>query len=230
MFHNKQLDLVLVHPGTRMQVYQSLGSRLAAIEPPVWASLLATFVRKRGFSVQILDAEAENLTPEETAQRVEEMNPLLAVVVVYGHQPSASTQNMTVSGLICDTLKQLNPLRKLALVGGHVAALPERTLREESADFVCTGEGPYTVLDLLQATKSCRTGTSTSPNYSNVRGICYWKDSVATSTPAAPLVKDLDREMPGLAWDVLPMEKYRAHNWHCFGDLKREPYASLYTT
>lgn len=224
MFYNKQLDLVLVHPGTRMQVYQSLGSRLAAIEPPVWASLLATFVRKRGFSVQILDAEAENLTPEETAQRVEEMNPLLAVVVVYGHQPSASTQNMTVSGLICDTLKHLNPLRKLALVGGHVAALPERTLREESADFVCTGEGPYTVLDLLQATKS------TSPNYANVRGICHWKDSVATSTPAAPLVKDLDREMPGLAWDLLPMEKYRAHNWHCFGDLKREPYASLYTT
>ncbi|MCG3774475.1 MAG: Hopanoid C-2 methylase [Nitrospira sp.] len=33
-----------------------------------------------------------------------------------------------------------------------------------------------------------------------------------------------------LAWDLLPMEKYRAHNWHCFGDLKREPYASIYTT
>jgi radical SAM superfamily enzyme YgiQ (UPF0313 family) len=26
------------------------------------------------------------------------------------------------------------------------------------------------------------------------------------------------------------MDKYRAHNWHCFGDLQREPYASFYTT
>jgi anaerobic magnesium-protoporphyrin IX monomethyl ester cyclase len=224
MSGNSQLDLVLVHPGTRMQVYQSLGSTLAAIEPPVWASLLATFVRKRGFSVQILDAEAENLIPEETAKRIEEMDPLLAVVVVYGHQPSASTQNMTVSGLICATLKGLNPDRKLALVGGHVAALPERTLRDETADFVCTGEGPYTVIDLLQAAKS------TSPDYSKVRGICYWRDGVPTSTAAAPLVKDLDYEIPELAWDLLPMEKYRAHNWHCFGDLKREPYASFYTT
>ena len=224
MSRNSQLDLVLVHPGTRMQVYQSLGSKLAAIEPPVWASLLATFVRKQGFSVRILDAEADNLTPEETATRIEEMDPLLTVVVVYGHQPSASTQNMTVSGSICAALKELNRNRKLALVGGHVAALPERTLREESADFVCTGEGPYTVVDLLQAAKS------TSPDYSKVRGICYWKDDVATSTPAAPLVKNLDDEIPELAWDLLPMEKYRAHNWHCFGDLKREPYASFYTT
>jgi len=78
---NGQLDLVLVHPGTRMQVYQSLGSKLAAIEPPVWASLLATFVRKHGFSVQILDAEADNLTPQETAMRIEEMDPRLAPAV-----------------------------------------------------------------------------------------------------------------------------------------------------
>ncbi len=41
---------------------------------------------------------------------------------------------------------------------------------------------------------------------------------------------DLDREMPGVAWDLLPMSKYRAHNWHCFGDLERQPYAAVYTT
>src|SRR5919107_3683289 len=108
MSHNGQLDLMLIHPGTRMQVYQSLGSKLAAIEPPVWASLLATFVRKHGFSVQIVDAEAENLTPEETAMRIEEMDPKLAVIFVYGHQPPASTQHMTVLGIVCDDPKELN--------------------------------------------------------------------------------------------------------------------------
>jgi radical SAM superfamily enzyme YgiQ (UPF0313 family) len=36
--------------------------------------------------------------------------------------------------------------------------------------------------------------------------------------------------MPGIAWDLLPMERYRAHNWHCLGHLQRSPYASLYTT
>ncbi len=219
------LDLVLVHPGNRTQIYQSLGSSLAAIEPPVWASLIATFVRRRGFSVHVLDAEADDLTPEQTATRIAEINPLLTAVVVYGHQPSASTQNMTAAGLICKAIKQANPERKVLLVGGHVAALPERTLREETADFVCSGEGPYTVLELLQALKA--TG---QPNWAGVKGLWYWEDGIARTTPAAPLVRQLDQEMPEMAWDLLPMKKYRAHNWHCFGGLERQPYASFYTT
>ena len=221
----KKLDLVLVHPGNRTQIYQSLGLTLSAIEPPVWAGLMATFVRNRGFSVEVLDAEAEDLNPEETAARIVQMEPLLTAIVVYGHQPSASTQNMTIAGLISAAVKRLDPERKLLLVGGHVAALPERTLREEAADYVCSGEGPYTVSELLEALRS-----SSSPDLSKVRGLCYWDDDVVASTAPAPLVRDLDHEMAQLAWDLLPMKKYRAHNWHCFGELRRQPYASFYTT
>ena len=224
MESKRDVDLVLIHPGSRTQVYQSLGSSLSAIESPVWAGLIATFVRRRGFSVQILDAEADDLSPAETAARLAEMNPLLAAVVVYGHQPSASTQNMTAAGAICAALKELNPERKVIMVGGHVAALPERTLQEEAADFACSGEGPITVLELLHALKSG------PPDYSKVRGLCFREDGALRSTPAAPLVKELDHEMPEMAWDLLPMKKYRAHNWHCFGNLERQPYASFYTT
>ena len=56
MGSNRDLDLVLIHPGSRTQIYQSLGSSLSAIEPPVWASLMATFVRRRGFSGDEVDA------------------------------------------------------------------------------------------------------------------------------------------------------------------------------
>ena len=50
------------------------------------------------------------------------------------------------------------------------------------------------------------------------------------ANPAAALVMDLDAEMRGCAWDLLPMSRYRAHNWHCFGNLPRQPYAAIYTT
>lgn len=218
------LDLLLVNPGSRTQVYQSLGFTLSAIEPPVWAGLLSTFIRRQGFAVGILDANAEDLTPDETAQRIAAFNPALTVVVVYGHNPSASTQVMPSAGAICTALKRLAPRLKVLLLGGHVAALPARTLREEDADFVCGGEGAYTILDLLQVL------TSQGVDYSQVRGLWYRDgDSLRANAPA-PLVKDLDREMAGIAWDLLPMERYRAHNWHCFGHLQRQPYASLYTT
>src|SRR5947208_11523909 len=88
MIGSKQLELVLINPGSRTQVYQSLGTRLAAIENPVWAGLMATFCRNKGLSVEIIDAEAEELIPAEVAERVEDLNPVLAAVVVYGHQPS----------------------------------------------------------------------------------------------------------------------------------------------
>lgn len=150
----KRLDLVLVNPGGRKRIYQSLATRLAAIEPPVWAGLMAEFVRRKGLSVAILDTDAFDLEPHEAAQRIEEMNPTLVAVVAYGHQPSASTQVMPSAGAICAAIKQSDPTRKVILVGGHVAALPERTLKEESVDWVADGEGLYTLVELVECLRA----------------------------------------------------------------------------
>jgi len=73
-----QLDLVLVNPGSRARIYQSLGAKLTAVENPVWAGLIASFVRRKGFSVEIVDAEADELSPEEAAERVAVLRPRLA--------------------------------------------------------------------------------------------------------------------------------------------------------
>ena len=218
-------DLVLVNPGSRARIYQSLGKRLTAVENPVWAGLIATFVRAKGFSVEIVDAEADELTPEQAADRVKSLSPVLAAIVVYGHQPSASTQNMTGASALATAIKNADGELPLLMLGGHVASLPERTLEEEACDFVSIDEALYTVVDLLIAFK-----TSDEPDLSKVRGLVYRDHGVAVRNDAAPLVKDLDSEMPGVAWDLLSMSRYRAHNWHCFGDLEREPYAALYTT
>ncbi len=218
------MDLVLVNPADQRQVYQALAAELTAVEPPVWAGLIAGFVREKGFSVAIVDAAAEGLDAMATARRILDLNPLLVGVVVYGHHPSASTQYMPAAGAVCSALKDLAPATRVLLLGGHVAALPERTLREEAADYVCDGEGPVTVLELLE---TLRNGGS---DLSKVRGLWYRQGDYVRANAPAPLVVDLDREMPAIPWDLLPMERYRAHNWHCFGGLPRAPYASLYTS
>ncbi len=218
-------DILLIHPGNRAQVYQGLGSELSAVEPPVWAGLMATYLRKKGFGVELIDADAEELTPEATAQRVTALKPLLVAVIVYGHQPSASTQTMPAAGAVCRAIKQADPAQKVVLAGGHVASLPERALREESVDFVAGGEGPVTLWELTQALKANGSG-----DLSKVHGLWYLEGDTLRANEPAPLVKDPEQEMPGMAWDMLPMKKYRAHNWHCFGDLQRQPYASIYTT
>ncbi len=219
------MDVILINPGSRTQIYQSLGSDLSAIEPPVWAGLIATYLRRRHISVAVIDANAEDLLPSETAARVTELDPRVVVVLVYGHNPSASTQVMPSAGAICDAIKQSGVRAKVILLGGHVAALPERTLQEESADFVCAGEGLHTIVELLDAIAA---GTE---DYRKVRGLYYRHEGRVCATQPAPNIEDLDGDMPGVAWDLLPMPLYRAHNWHAFGFLdRRMPYASLYTT
>ncbi len=160
------VDLVLVNPGGRARIYQSLATALAAVEPPVWAGLMASFVRGRGHSVAILDTNAEELSPEQAALRVVEMKPRLVAVPVYGHQPSASTQVMPAASAVVTALKDLAPELPVLLVGGHVASLPERTLAEERCDFVADGEGLHTMVDLIEAL-----GSTASPDLARVRGL-----------------------------------------------------------
>lgn len=221
----RDVDLVLIVPGHRAEAYQSLARKLTASEPPVWAALMATHARRQGFSVQIVDANACWLSPQQAAAQAADMAPRLAVVVVYGHNPSASTQTMPAAGEIVTSFKELAPDTPTLFVGSHPAALPQRTLAEEDVDYVCAGEGPVTVAEMLYA---MRDGTL---DPSRIRGLWYrGGDGRPARTAPAPLVMDLDAEMPALAWDLLPMEQYRAHNWQCFGGLDRQPYASLYTT
>jgi radical SAM superfamily enzyme YgiQ (UPF0313 family) len=218
------LDVLFINPASRARVYQALASDLAAIENPVWAGLLASFCRGHGLSVDIVDAEAEGLTPAQVAERVRDLRPVLTVVVVYGHQPSASTQNMTAAGKVCSAIKDSERHRPILLVGGHVAALPERTLREEDADFVAVGEGLHTTVALVQALETPQ------PRFDQVPGLGYRDDDGIRLNPDRPLVSSLDEQIPDQAWDLLPMGAYRAHNWHCLDGRERQPYAAIYTT
>jgi len=223
---SKRVDVVLVNPGSLKAVYQELGKDLSAIEPPSLAGLFATYLRRKGASVEILDAPALNLDPTQAAKLIHEnFAPALVVLVVYGFQPSASTQNMPAAGATCRALKALDPNVKIMMTGTHPSALPERTMREEQIDFVCDREGPETILRTAQALKAGSTA------FSGIPSLWYREGGAVRSNPPAALMDDLDAEMPGVAWDLLPMDKYRAHNWHSFEHIHaRQPYASMHTS
>lgn len=206
-----EIDLLLVNPNHRMP------NPFSGIEPPLWCGLLATFTRNHGYSVSIIDAEAEDLTVEETAQRIVELNPSLVAIVVQGANPSASsTPKMEVTRQLLDNL---NYTVKTILIGIHPSALPIKTLQEERTDCVANGEGFYTILSLLEQLKK---GWDLVPVASF--GITNWGQRWQTSP--APLITDL----PEVAWDLLPMEKYKAHNWHCLDGSPRQPYGVIYTS
>lgn len=224
-----QLQVLFVHPNASSKIYQGLSKNLSAIEPPIWAALLANSMRAHGFhDVQILDCEADGLSPEESAKAIENYNPKLVVFVVYGQQPSASTQNMQGVRDCLNILKDSNPNRKVLLTGLYPSAVSRKTMQEERTDFVCQGEGPKTIVGLLSISNMNET-----VHLEKVPGLWYRDEGKIRFTKPAQLIKqeELIRELPGMAWDLLPMDKYRTSNWHAMSNNNiTTPFASLYTS
>lgn len=219
-----KIDILIIKPGSQKQIYGELSSfNLTAIEPPFWAALLVGYLRSIGYSALIYDAEVEEWSYQETAEKIKEVNPVLAMISVSGSNPSASTMNMTGAGNILKHLREIAPDIKTVLHGLHSSALPERTLSEEAVDFVCQGEGFYTLPHLIDTVKNG------SDNF-QIAGLWFRQKEKICSNPRAPLFRKLDK-LPMPAWDLLPMKKYRAHNWHCLDDIHlRQPYGVIYTS
>ena len=197
------VDVLLINPGDRKQIYQDLGDEFSAIEPPVFAGQFATYLRQKGHTVAIYDAPAMMASSDDVARiAVEDFDARLIVIVVYGLQPSASTQNMTAAGDIARKIRDTGIGAKIMMTGTHPAALPSKTMKSEAVDFVVDLEGPVTIYKALQALLECREDFSNRPSL-------WWRDGKQIIRPKTvePLLTDLDTDIPGIAWDLLPMNK-----------------------
>jgi anaerobic magnesium-protoporphyrin IX monomethyl ester cyclase len=221
----KKLDILFVHPNASEKIYQDLSKKASAIEPPIWAGMLANHVRTRGFSSAILDCEAERFDWQTSAETIVDFKARVICFVVYGQQPSASSQNMTGAVGIANLVKQLTNT-PIVFVGGHVAALPEEVLQEDCVDIVLLNEGVYAISNLLSTDFSIE-------QLRNCKGIGFKDDGVVLNEPERIVPKSmLAEDLPGIAWDLLPsFDKYRTAPWHSWSNnTEQYPFAALYTS
>ena len=144
------IDLLLIHPNDQKAVYGDT-VKYTACEPPFWMALAAQYCRERDLDVSVLDAEAENLSFEETAARVEQLSPHLVGIFVTGTNLSASTQKMHGADVTCHEIKEkVGKDLPVFLWGLHPSALPKRTLQDGDADYVVKGENFDTMINLAK--------------------------------------------------------------------------------
>ena len=234
------LDFLIINPGNRINVYQKLATELTAIEQPTFALLVARYLMHKGYSVKVIDIPATSLTPEQVAKLVEDFDPLLVGLYIYGYQPSASTQNMQAARAVCQAIKNVNKDRVILMSGTHPAALPEQTLKEEPVDFVCSGEGFETPEQLIYLLKNdLLKGFDGVQRLKEIPDLWWMSHHPTVDTP--PQVKfsrrgalltsaQLNAWVDRPAWELTDMSMYRSHNWHAFGHMSRQPYASIYTS
>ncbi|MFH2033916.1 MAG: radical SAM protein [Candidatus Margulisiibacteriota bacterium] len=227
-------DVLFVHPGNHKKTYQDLANEFTAIATPAWTMLLAGYCRNNGHPAAIYDVNVEGWTETKTQELVAQYSPKLIVIMVYGHNPSASTQTMPAAIKIANDIKSYNKDIPLAVGGIHPSALPERTLQETGADYIIQGEGPYTLAGLMKV-------LSGKADLKDVPGLWFRENGEAKFTQPSLVVADLDRDLSDYAWDLLPpISKYRAHNSHTFQDFEkssdptfgdiRSPYVAMNTS
>lgn len=228
------IDCLFINPGDHKKNYQELSRKFTAIAPPVWALLIAEYLRNKGHTVAIYDSNISGWSVDIAKDLFNKYNPQIVVLLVYGHNPSASTQTMPIAGKIAKDIKAYNKDIPIVMGGTHPSALPQRTLREEAVDFVVQGVGASTIDQLISYIEG-------KINLQDIKGLWYRKDKSIYFTSPPDSLEDLDRDFPGYAWDLIPnLNSYRAHNMHCFQYFStskrddfidvRSPYAVIYTS
>ena len=220
------VDLLALFPNNRTKAYGALGDEIAAVTPPVQLGLLAAFARESGLAVDLLDADAEGLLPDQVAERVRQLTPQL-VVVGTDQVNSGDVTKMQAAGETVRAIHRLAPGIPVLLDGVVTSAYPAKILREEGPDFVCCGEsyGPATAL--AKWLKANGRGKRTAAG--EIPGIWSRLGDEVVDGGRAPMFDTVDR-LPDAAWDLMPPARYRAHHWHCFDRLNdRSPYGAIYT-
>jgi len=227
------IDVCFLVASSSKKSYQKLSETYSAIEPPTWALLLAQACRSSGFKVSIIDANAENLSNEKILERINELNPKIISLVVYGQNVNAGTTNMRGAVDITNFLKLNKILSPITFIGSHVQALPYETLKKEkNIDIVFTNEGVYALKNLLKLNDFYPS------NLKNIKGIAFRNNNeIKINLPEKVVPTErMDVDLPGYAWDLLPYKKkpldlYRSPMWHAeYDHEKRSPYASIQTS
>lgn len=226
----EKVDCVLINPGNPKKIYQHLSNEFSALEPPTFTALVANYLRKQGKSVVMFDVPASEQSIEDIAKEIGYLNPTLVGIFVYGYQPSASTQNMPSAYDMLRAIKDVNPNIKVMFSGTHPSALPKDTMLESMMDFVCDRDGFYTtdmLIDALQAGDDDYTKIPSLWHRDETNTLFIYEPIKHESLPR----KGLEELVTEPAWDLLPMDRYRSHNWQALGRMdKRSPYASIYTS
>ena len=211
----RDLDYLIVHTNASRKVYQDLAESDSAIETPIWAGLIHSALRAKGFGVGILDCEVLGLASEASVAKILEFRCRIAVFVVYGQQPSASSQNMSAATEVAEMLKEQDPEVFVIFVGGHVAALPRQTLEKHPAiDACCTNEGIRALCSLGKV--------NLAKDLRQLKGICF-RDSareIIMNEADSPIEqKELEVWMPGVDWEAVnPNVGYRTAGWHSWSN------------
>jgi anaerobic magnesium-protoporphyrin IX monomethyl ester cyclase len=96
--------------------------------------------------------------------------------------------------------RQANPECITVFGGIHPTIFPDDVILNKEVDFVCMGEGEYTILELIQTIEK-------NEKFDKIQGILYKDGGKIIRNVSRPLIQNIDK-LPFPARELLPMSEY----------------------
>jgi len=184
------MKVLLVNPSSSFNPYRPKMTK-PPLRIPYGLAYVGSALLHNDVNVSVWDRNAEPSDIKTTLKR--QQPDVLGLSVLTGR---AILDAINIS----EKAKEIYPDVPIVWGGYHSTLLPEQTLREPYIDYVVSGDGEYTMMELVRAIENG------SP-VKNVAGLYYKKHSKIKQTKPRPLIQNLD-ELPFPAWHLFKMEKY----------------------
>jgi len=161
---------------------------------PIGIAYLGAYLEKEGHNMNLVDAEALDLSIEDTIKEALKNNPKLVGI-------SCETVSIMEAYKLVKKIKEENPEIKTMIGGSHASSTPKKTLSSsEYLDFVIYGEGEITLLELVKAIEE-------NKSFEDINGLVYKKNNEIIINKPRKLIENLD-SIPFPARHLLPLNKY----------------------
>ncbi|MBN1793658.1 MAG: cobalamin-dependent protein [Candidatus Omnitrophica bacterium] len=182
--------------------------------PPLGIAILAQIARDKRHDSFIIDAEAEQLTTEQTIKRLINIDPDVVGI-------SAATVAIYSAASLAERFKKRKKSTPVIIGGPHITAIPGETMRcFPGFDIGVIGEGECALAELLDVLRD-------GSDLKTIAGIIFRIDGKIIETGPRELIADLDT-IPFPAWDLLP-DIRRRYRPSAFG-FQRLPATSFVTS
>lgn len=185
-------DVILINPQP-VVLKDAFAENVMFVSPPLGLGYLASAVRKKGFSVDIIDVGPERLLIQDILDEIELHN-----VKVVGI--SAFISNYSSGIKTAKKIKEMFPDVKIIMGGPQASFIPEEVLKTGCIDVVSIFEGEITFPELVEAFIH-------NKSIEDILGISFIKDGSIVKTPARPVIENID-EIDFPAWDLFKLKNY----------------------
>ena len=180
---------------------------------PGWLAYACGFAEQNGYTCELIDSIADEISFEDSVLRVGNIKPQLVVI-------GTSTPSIDADLKFAKAIKEKNRNSLVALVGTHASAMAKEIIGEfDFVDFVARREYDETIKQVLDAISQKR-------DWFGINGITHKKLSdVVISNPDMPYIHDLDK----LPFASAVFKKHLTIENYYYGHV-RFPMVSIFTS